>query len=50
MPIGYAIIGKLAPRQYQGVMMGNWILVTRLASLFAGDFFRMTSPGRLRPM
>src|SRR3546814_20033491 len=37
-PIGYAMIGKLAPRQYQGIMMGSWMLVTGLASLFAGDF------------
>jgi POT family proton-dependent oligopeptide transporter len=40
-PIGYAMIGKLAPKQYQGVMMGNWMLVTGLASLFAGDFSGM---------
>src|SRR5206468_12277528 len=38
MPIGYAMIGKLAPKQYQGVMMGSWMLVTGRASLFAGDF------------
>jgi POT family proton-dependent oligopeptide transporter len=37
-PVGYAMIGKLAPRQYQGVMMGAWMLVTGLASLFANDF------------
>ena len=37
-PIGYAMIGKLAPRQYQGIMMGSWMLWTGLASLFAGDF------------
>jgi len=36
-PVGYAMIGRLAPRQYQGVMMGAWMLVTGLASLFAGD-------------
>jgi len=41
MPVGYAMIGKLAPRQYQGVMMGSWMLVTGLASLFAGDFSGM---------
>ena len=35
------MIGKLAPRQYQGVMMGSWMLVTGLASLFAGDFSGM---------
>jgi POT family proton-dependent oligopeptide transporter len=40
-PIGYAMIGKLAPRQYQGVMMGSWMLMTGLASLFAGDFSGM---------
>ena len=40
-PVGYAMIGKLAPRQHQGVMMGAWMLVTGLASLFAGDFSGM---------
>jgi len=40
-PIGYAMIGKLAPSKYQGVMMGSWMLVTGLASLFAGDFSGM---------
>ena len=40
-PIGYAMIGKLAPKQYQGVMMGSWMLWTGLASLFAGDFSGM---------
>lgn len=36
-PVGYAMIGKLAPRQYQGVMMGAWMLLTGLASIFAGQ-------------
>jgi proton-dependent oligopeptide transporter, POT family len=40
-PIGYAMIGKLAPRKYQGIMMGSWMLITGLASLFAGDFSGM---------
>jgi POT family proton-dependent oligopeptide transporter len=40
-PIGYAMIGKLAPKRYQGVMMGSWMLWTGLASLFAGDFSGM---------
>jgi len=40
-PVGYAMIGKLAPRQYQGIMMGSWMLVTGLASMFAGDFSGM---------
>jgi proton-dependent oligopeptide transporter, POT family len=37
-PVGYAMIGRLAPRQHQGLMMGSWMLVTGLASLFAADF------------
>jgi POT family proton-dependent oligopeptide transporter len=40
-PVGYAMIGKLAPKQYQGVMMGSWMLVTGLASLLAGDLSAM---------
>ena len=40
-PVGYAMIGRLAPRQYQGIMMGSWMLVTGLASLFSGDFSGM---------
>ena len=40
-PIGYAMIGKIAPRKYQGIMMGSWMLWTGLASLFAGDFSGM---------
>lgn len=40
-PIGYAMIGQLAPSKYQGIMMGSWMLVTGLASLFAGDFSGM---------
>lgn len=40
-PVGYAMIGKLAPQKYQGVMMGSWMMVTGLASLFAGDFSGM---------
>ncbi|MGH7295571.1 MAG: peptide MFS transporter [Polyangiaceae bacterium] len=46
-PVGYAMIGKLAPRKYQGIMMGSWMLVTGLASLFAGDFSGMIpEPGQ----
>lgn len=36
-PIGYAMVGRLVPRQHQGLMMGSWMLVTGLASLFAAD-------------
>jgi proton-dependent oligopeptide transporter, POT family len=40
-PVGYAMVGRLAPRKYQGVMMGAFMLVTGLASLLAGDFSGM---------
>ena len=40
-PIGYAMIGKLAPAKYQGIMMGSWMMCTGLASIFAGDFSGM---------
>jgi POT family proton-dependent oligopeptide transporter len=36
-PVGYAMVGRLAPIQYQGVMMGSWMLLTGLASLLAKD-------------
>lgn len=42
-PIGYAMVGKLIPRQHQGLMMGSWMLVTGLASLFAADFSGMVA-------
>jgi len=35
-PIGYAMIGKLAPARYQGTMMGCWMMVTGVASVLAG--------------
>jgi POT family proton-dependent oligopeptide transporter len=44
-PVGYAMVGRLAPRRYQGVMMGSFMLITGLASLFAGDFSGMAPEG-----
>jgi POT family proton-dependent oligopeptide transporter len=49
-PVGYAMIGRLAPRQYQGIMMGSWMLVTGLASLFANDFSAMIPEGTGAPL
>ena len=37
-PVGYAMIGRLAPTQYQGVMMGAWMLVTGVASIMSSYF------------
>jgi POT family proton-dependent oligopeptide transporter len=55
-PIGYAMIGKLAPARYQGVMMGCWMMVTGVASVLAsyvsglmpentGSTAALTNPG-----
>jgi POT family proton-dependent oligopeptide transporter len=40
-PVGYAMIGKLAPRKYQGLMMGNFMLVTGVASVLSSYFSGM---------
>lgn len=37
-PIGYAMVGRLAPLKYQGVMMGAWMLVTGVASIMSSYF------------
>ncbi len=42
-PIGYAMIGKLAPKQHQGLMMGSWMMVTGVASVLA-DYFSGMMP------
>lgn len=34
-PVGYAMIGKLAPARYQGIMMGCWMLVNSIGALLA---------------
>ncbi|UJF16958.1 oligopeptide:H+ symporter [Vibrio sp. SS-MA-C1-2] len=44
-PIGYAMVGKLAPKKYQGGMMGAWMLVTGVASIVAASFSEMM-PGQ----
>jgi len=35
-PVGYAMIGRLAPQRYQGIMMGCWMMVTGVASVLSG--------------
>lgn len=40
-PVGYAMIGKLAPAKYQGIMMGSWMLMTGTASILASYFSGM---------
>ena len=45
-PIGYAMIGRLAPKQYQGIMMGTWMLLTGVASVFSSYFSGMVPEAR----
>ncbi|WP_423678998.1 peptide MFS transporter [Undibacterium sp. WLHG33] len=40
-PVGYAMIGRLTPAKYQGVMMGTWMLTTGTASILASYFSGM---------
>ena len=40
-PIGYAMIGQLAPQQLQGVMMGTWMMITGVAATLSGYFSSM---------
>lgn len=37
-PIGYAMIGQLAPVNLQGMMMGTWLMVMGVASMLSGYF------------
>ena len=46
-PIGYAMIGRLAPRQYQGIMMGTWMLLTGVASVFSSYFSGLVPEARV---
>ncbi|GAM76179.1 hypothetical protein JCM19241_477 [Vibrio ishigakensis] len=40
------MVGKLAPKNYQGGMMGAWMLVTGVASIIAAQFSEMM-PGQV---
>lgn len=37
-PVGYAMVGRLAPANLQGVMMGTWMMVTGVAATFSNHF------------
>lgn len=34
-PVGYAMVGKLAPESLQGVMMGTWLMICGVASVLS---------------
>ncbi|EKD54456.1 MAG: hypothetical protein ACD_60C00079G0009 [uncultured bacterium] len=40
-PIGYAMVGQLAPMHLQGVMMGTWLMVVGVAATLSGYFSNM---------
>jgi POT family proton-dependent oligopeptide transporter len=40
-PIGYAMVGQLAPLKLRGLMMGMWMMVTGIAAIFSGAFSKM---------
>jgi len=37
-PIGYAMVGQLAPANLQGVMMGTWMMITGVGATLSGYF------------
>ncbi|MBA3661000.1 MAG: MFS transporter [Gammaproteobacteria bacterium] len=40
-PIGYAMVGQLAPLHLQGLMMGIWMMVIGFAAIFSHYFSKM---------
>ncbi|MHB1948837.1 MAG: peptide MFS transporter [Gammaproteobacteria bacterium] len=40
-PIGYAMVGQLAPTHLQGLMMGTWMMITGVAATLSGYFSNM---------
>jgi len=40
-PIGYAMVGQLAPKRLQGVMMGTWLMVSGVAATLSNYFSKI---------
>lgn len=40
-PIGYAMVGELAPVELRGLMMGTWMMTTGLAAILSDYFSKM---------
>lgn len=40
-PIGYAMVGQLAPPRLQGLMMGTWMMITGVAATLSDYFSKM---------
>lgn len=40
-PIGYAMVGQLAPLRLRGLMMGIWMMITGIAAILSDHFSKM---------
>lgn len=40
-PIGYAMVGQLAPLRLRGLMMGIWLMITGIAAILSDHFSKM---------
>ncbi len=40
-PIGYAMVGQLAPKRLRGLMMGMWMMITGIAAILSDFFSKM---------
>lgn len=40
-PIGYAMVGQLAPMRLRGFMMGSWMMITGIAAIISDLFSKM---------
>jgi POT family proton-dependent oligopeptide transporter len=40
-PIGYAMVGQLAPLRLRGLMMGMWMMITGIAAISSDHFSKM---------
>lgn len=40
-PIGYAMVGQLAPLRLRGMMMGIWMMITGVAAILSDHFSKM---------
>lgn len=50
-PVGYAMIGKLAPKKLQGIMMGMWMMTSGISATLSHHFSNiMTKSGSLNPL
>lgn len=50
-PVGYAMIGRLAPSNLQGLLMGSWMMVSGVAAVLSHYFSNaMTKSGLTNPL